>query len=501
MSIRIHTKLIFCMALLQLAGCAGRSLVPTQHHGQENEETRVSQLAKLATHANGEEAPVLNYPENWVRLETIHSNTDIGILSDFEDTELQALIAQSLAQSFTLKAQAARVKELREAVRISRANRLPALDASIDAARRRSASFGNALGDGTSTDSSFGAGADVTLELDIWGRLNDAQRQALLNYQAERYAYDLAAQSLTASVARAWYGALFARELSEVLSQRVISVRRNLEIVEQSYRQGITTALDVYLARSSLAQEEARLAEQQQTQLEQVAALQSLITDYPNGDASILQRSNMPERLQELEVGRPAELISRRPDLNRAWTQLLAQNAGLAVAHKQRWPRLVLNASLDDGAGSFTDIFDGNDWLWSVASRLTQPVFQGGRLKAQESQAEQRVVQAEQEYFRLIQSAFADVENALSNRRALDLRRSAIVRSDASASAAYDLSFQQYQRGLVDYATVLQAEQRAFDARTNLLNLRFQLLINRIDLYTALGGSGANQLNLTAESS
>ncbi len=326
--------------------------------------------------------------------------------------------------------------------------------------------------------------------MDVWGKLSSAQQRAQLLYRAAEFNYQNTKRVVLGDVSRAWYTAIFARELANVFERRVVSVGNNLEIVEQAYKQGINSALDVYLARTSYAQEQSRLARQQQTVNENTGALQLLLTEYPSGDK--LLATSLPKLGSEDESGVPAVLLERRPDIQSAWTQLLAQDAAVAVAHKQRFPRLVISAGLDDLDNQISDIIDGDNVLWSALAAVTQPVFQAGRLRTLEAQARQRLEQSELLYIGTVQRAFGEVEDALSNRLSLREQLEASELAANSADAAYDLSFQQYQRGLVDYTTVLQSEQRAFDTTSNLLELRYRQLINRVDLCTALSGEGVS---------
>ena len=84
--------------------------------------------------------------------------------------------------------------------------------------------------------------------------------------------------------------------------------------------------------------------------------------------------------------------------------------------------------------------------------------------------------------------ALAEVENALSREQALNARYEAFVRAEQNAGSALELAFDQYQRGLAPYTTVLESQRRAFDAQTTLIQLQNQQLKNRVNLLLALGG-------------
>jgi multidrug efflux system outer membrane protein len=115
-------------------------------------------------------------------------------------------------------------------------------------------------------------------------------------------------------------------------------------------------------------------------------------------------------------------------------------------------------------------------------------LFQGGRLAALESQAKVLLEQQEKRYLEIVFLALADVENELSREQALAKRVDAFIQAEQNAVAAQALAFDQYQRGLVSYTTVLESQRRAFDAETTLIQLRNQQLKNRANLLLALGG-------------
>jgi outer membrane protein TolC len=96
--------------------------------------------------------------------------------------------------------------------------------------------------------------------------------------------------------------------------------------------------------------------------------------------------------------------------------------------------------------------------------------------------------QQERRYLELVYLAFSEVEVELNRKQALSDRYDAFVRAEQNATAALELGLDQYQRGLVDYTTVLEAQRRAFDAQTTLIELRNQQLKNRVNLLLALGG-------------
>jgi outer membrane protein TolC len=305
---------------------------------------------------------------------------------------------------------------------------------------------------------------------------------------AEQAKYEQARQQLVADVVIRWFDVIQAQQLLELYQQRVANSRQNLEIIEAGYRQGLNNALDVYLTRNELNSELSRVAQQVDSHLRVVRQLERLIGQYPK--AMLTVNTSLPLLENDIPLGLPADLVTRKPALLASWYQLLAKDAGLAYAHKQRFPSINLRAGISKAGSSITDALS-NSIGWSLLGSLTSPIFNAGRLKANEAQAHLLLKQGEQNYLDTLYSAFNTVENAISAEVALKQRYQAMVKAQENALAAKTLSFEQYQKGLVSYTTVLDAQKRAFDAQSTVIQIKYQLINNRINLHVALGGDFA----------
>ena len=192
----------------------------------------------------------------------------------------------------------------------------------------------------------------------------------------------------------------------------------------------------------------------------------------------------------------PLDIISRKPELLASWYQVLAQDAGLAFAHKQRFPSINLRASISDSADELTDLLSGSSLAWSLLGGMTAPLFRAGELKANEEIARLQLKQQEQNYLDTLYNAFSTVENAITTENSLQQRYHATLAAQQNAKAAETLAFEQYQLGLITYTTVLEAQGRSFSALSTLIQIKNQQLANRINLHLALGGDFADTKNL-----
>lgn len=423
-------------------------------------------------------------PAEWAR-GAAEGSIDANWLDAFDHPQLKALVAEAQAANYALAEERARVTVAEQAVVITRAGRLPVLDVALDGSRRESEDLS---GGSTSVDS-FGASIDARWDADLWGRLSKAQQAAELDLAAQRARLASVERDLAAVVAGAVFDAMEARQLLGVAERRLDNAIESHEIVASGYRQGLNDALDLYLARNQVERERASFAQQEQSLLETVAALELSLARYPDGAMEIA--GELPVLTEVIPIGLPGELLTRRTDLQEAWLRLLAADADLAAAHKARFPSLSLVGSAGVSSAELSDLLDGGSASWLLSSALSQTLFAGGRLRAQEAQARAQVEQAEQVYLDLVYRAFAEVENAISRTASLMTRYDAFLEAEKNSRAALELALEQYQRGLVSYTTVLESQRQAFDAEATVVQLRNQQLQNRISLYLALGGEFA----------
>jgi len=420
-------------------------------------------------------------PTEWQNTDTI-GEVESNWLTQFGSPALEQLAEEALQNNFQLAQQALQVDIARRNLTVTGADRFPQLTISSSGSRRKTIIEQN----GESINENYDATANLDWEIDIWGKLNDAQRQAKLSLAAREAQYVDGRLQLAADVTRTWFGMLQAQQLATLFTQRVENLVQALDIIQRGYRQGINEALDVYLAQNTLEQERARLSQQQQILLDETSSLQLLLARYPNGQMAI--SDELPLLESSITVGVPSELLTRRPDIREAWLDLLAADAAVAVAHKQRFPRVSLISSASDSSSELNDLLDGGSLAWSILGNISLPIFNAGRLRALEDQARMRVEQAEKAYLDSLYHAFAEVETSLNRHVTLRQRYQSFLKAEENAAAALDLAFDQYQRGLVSFTAVLESQRRAYDAQSSVIELRGQLLQNRATLYAAVGG-------------
>ena len=429
----------------------------------------------------------INAPSQWQTANNIDNSVSILVkdfetwLNQFNNIDLKQAVFKALNDNRDLKAQQTVLAIAKEKLRSTNADKYPEISLSTNNSRTKS------ISDNTATYQNAASGSlNLSYELDVWGKLSDQQKQSQLNYAAAQADFNQQKVNVVTQVIKQWFNTVEANKLLALYQDRANNLLKNLDMIESSYRLGLGEALDVYLTQNNVASEQARVAEQAQAVKEQTRELELLLGDYPKGlmetNDDLLPINN------DFVFTSPSTLLTQRQDIQSSWYQLLALDAGLAVAHKQRFPNFSLSASTGDSDTELSNLLSGNALAWSLIGNITAPIFNGGKLASLEEQSRLAVIRQEQDYLKDVYNAFAEVENVLGNYQSLLKRFNLLKQAETNALAAQKLAFDQYMRGIVTYTTVLESERRAFDAQTTLIQLKNQLIQNRADTFLALGG-------------
>jgi NodT family efflux transporter outer membrane factor (OMF) lipoprotein len=420
----------------------------------------------------------LPLPQNWQ-----DSKQSLAVehnwLSELDNLQIHQLVKKALASNHQFAMQAYSLDIAEQQLIVSGSQLWPELDLAFRSGRNKD----------NQTDSyanSNSVNLNLSYEVDIWGKLSDADRMTNYNYLAQKATFEQYKQQLVVNVLTTWFRVIEAEKLLALYRSRVENSQQNLAIIEAGYNSGLTAALDVYLTRNDLNNELTRVSEQETEKTKLIRQLERLIGEYPKGE--LLVNANLPLLTTEIPVGLPSELISRKPELKASWYQLLSQDAGLAYAHKQRFPSIILSGSVGDSSADIGDLLSGSSLAWSLLGSVSAPIFNAGRLKANEEKARIELKQGEQLYLDTLYNAFSDVENAITTEKNLKNSYDTMLAAQENAKIASILSFEQYQSGLVSYTTVLDAQNRSFEAQSTLIKIKNQLIANRINLHLSLGG-------------
>lgn len=420
----------------------------------------------------------IKVPDNWqANVATAKFDASTGWLDDIEDPYLRLLTTEAIESNHTLRAAKAKVNSAKAQRDITGAPLLPELAISADAAQNDN---------GNSISNDFSLSGNISWEADLWGRLGNRAKAAIYNEKAALADYRGARLSLAAEVALGWFGTIEARQQEELSIKTSQSFGAALNIIEERYRLGLNSALDVRLARTEVAAANNDVVKRRRELDALKRRLDVLIGRYPS--AEIKAAEHLPQIKKSIPPGLPSSLLARRPDLVAAELRLSAAGEEQTSAGKNRLPSIRLTANGGTSSSRLSDLLDWDRLIWNIMGGITQPLFQGGRLKAEEALARSAHKGAWEEYAQAVLVAFREIETALAAEVLYEEQLTFLSEASKEAAMAADLALSQYSQGITDVNTLLQAQRRAFNAKSTSLRTERDRLDNRINLYLALGG-------------
>lgn len=421
---------------------------------------------------------------------------------------LQSLIDTAFDDSPSLAQSWARLRQARAVERARAGALLPTLSLSMErsdteiegdgasggAGAPGGAPPGGAPGAGTTTTTGdqWQASAAASYELDLWGRLDSQREAAALSMQAAEADLRTAALSLAADIATAWADWVTAARRVEALRAQTEDARALARLQEVRFAHGQSDALALTQARQEAASQAARLADARGGLDNARARLNVLLGRAPNDDRLAPPPAELPQPDAWPDPGVPSTLLDRRPDLRAAWLRLRANDARAAAAAAERWPQLTLSASLIYQAREFDDLFDRA--IEEIAAALDWNVFTGGRLAAEQAEAEAAALESLYAMEQAWLEALNEVQSALDAGNAARARLADLREQHDQAEQRLGLARRRYAEGQVPYLEVLSAQQAASAATLELLSGRNASFTQRVNLCRGLAANVAGEL-------
>ena len=414
---------------------------------------------------------------------------DLGWRDYFMDPQLQQFIAEALASNHDLKTAALSAELARAQYRITRSARLPEVDGSASAARARTARDLSYTGEAT-TGNNYSVGLGVTaFELDFFGRVKNLSEAKLNDYFSTLEARDSAQLSVISAVAKAYYS----MRINEQLMALAKDVRKTREdafnLVRLQIDAGTATETTLQGMISAIELAKADYQAQKRAWVQSCNTLSTLI-GRPLSTLELQESIALDKQFAETDLlaGVPSEVLLNRPDIREAEYALKAANANIGAARAAYFPSISLTGTLGFASTDLENLFDSDNGTWSFGPRLDLPIFDYGRRRANVEVMELSQQIAIESYAKAIQSAFADIDNALVARETLKEQLEATRKSDIAVARRLSLTNMQLKEGVVDGLTLLDAERESFNSRQGVLATEQLELNNKVDLYVALGG-------------
>lgn len=440
-------------------------------------------------------APGIVIPPHFVAATDAAGTVDEQWWKAFGDPQLDAFVDKAVADSPAIGRSIARVRQAGAQARIAGADRLPQIDAGFGASRQRLTLEslgivvpGSETPDGpiAYTTGIYDLSANVSWEIDLWGRLSAQSAAARAQFLSSEANLRGVRQGIAAQTARTYFALVEAREQAELARLTAENRAEVARLTANRVEAGSAQPTDGQLAASELGAARARLAQRRETVARLARQLDVLLRDYPDGD--VATAAKLPAFPPPPPAGLPVEILARRPDVAASLLDLRAAGFRLTAAERSLLPSLTLTGDLGTSGAQLSNLLDPDFFIWSIAGRLVQPIFQGGRLRAQIQLRAGERDEALQVHADTVLTALSEVEIALAVEEFLAGQERELAAASTAAERAVEIARNRYDVGKEPLLTLLESQRRALDAGSILLAVRRARLANRIDLHLALGG-------------
>ena len=420
--------------------------------------------------------PQTQLPEKWTASPTPAGPVGDGWLARFQDPELEKLVAEAMQYNTDLKVAAARVEVAEASARAAGALIWPQVNVS-------GRGGGKLSGDSSGIQ---GIGLFASWELDLWGRVRATRAVGAAQYESAAFDARYARESIAAMVAKSWFLARQATAQRAIAAEMLQASTSLADLARDRFRIGKSDEYEAVTAESSVLSYSDLVLQADLARQGALRSLEILVGRYPS--ASIEPGMALPPPPGPVPAGLPAELLERRPDVRAAERRVAAAFYNVHAAQAARLPRISLTAGVSTVSSDLFFMKERDNPVWNLGGTLLAPIFQGGALEAQVQArtAEQKAALAD--YGRIGSRAFGEVEGALSSAVNLDSRSQVLANAVSANERAVGFARVRYDVGSGDLRGIQQQMLALHASRTTLIQVQAERLIQRVNLYLALGG-------------
>ncbi len=403
----------------------------------------------------------------------------------FTDKMLQDYIEEGLENNMDIRIGLKQIDIAQAYLRQGKAAYFPTLNAQV-VAMHQEFSESSQFGGQFSSMNQFELSGALSWEADIWGKIRSNERATNAVYLQSVAAHRAVKSHLIANIASVYYQLIALDEQIRITEETIQTRTKSLETTKALKDAGNVTEVGVKQTEAQLYNAQSILVNLK----EQAVLLENTLSILLGSSPREFNRSTLSE--QEIDVpltlGVPIDLLSNRPDVMAAEYGLIQAFELTNVARSNFYPSLTLNASGGLQALEIDKLFDVNSLFASVVGGLTQPIFNGRRIKTQYEVAQAQQEQALLNFKNTLLTAGKEVSDALVSIESAEQRIGLKENENDAYQLAVDYSMELLNNGFANYLEVLTAEERALASGLEMIAAQNSRLQSIVNLYRALGG-------------
>jgi len=448
----------------------------------------------------------MDLPDEFYLPDSVQENLDDAIIpwrEFFKDTVLVRLISDAFEQNFDIRTANKEIAINEQYFKQSKLAFLPSFNLNLLNIERNWRSKYSRTGPENGyydykvkappenlyvSKSEFTNTAALDWEIDIWGKFRKQKKAASAYYQQSFQARKALQTEVVATIAEDYYTLLMLDEQLEVAKKNYHFRDSTLSMIQLQYNAGEVSALAVQQSKSQVLEAAALIPELEKNRAVQENNLRLLTGKLPDSIKREARLSALDTTYQEVRE-LPLYLVQNRPDVVMARYNLKAANANLGIRQVERYPSLSI--SLAGGLGAQL----GKNWfnvpgalLGDVIGGITAPIFNRRELKTNFEVAKLERDEAEINFQHKVFGAIVDIRNSMVSLDKLKTQLAIAEEQQHVSQKAVESSRMLFRSGFATYLEVITAQGEALDSELDLVKAKTNLLIQRIQLYRALGG-------------
>ncbi len=442
------------------------------------------------------ETPKDAFPENFRNASVSKDTASIGDTewkNFFTEKDVIQLIDSAVARNNDLQIATKNIEIAHYRFTQSKWGNVPEVNLSVAASSSNPSdnsftgkNLGQALGQNHIND--FTAGATLSWEADIWGRIKNQKKGAFAGYLQSEEVKKALQTTIVANVSKGYYNLLMLDAQLDIARQNLKLNDSTTNIIKLKYDAGQVTSLAIQQSEAQKLNAAQLIPLLEQNIAIQENALSVLTGSFPNSKQRSLRLSALEVKTNNA-IGIPSSLVSRRPDVKSAELALQAANANVGVTKANLYPALRITAQ--GGVNSF----ETSNWFnipaslfGTVAGGLTQPLLNNKKVRTQYNIA---VAEREKAVFGFRQAvlvAVSEVSDALVKVEKLQQQESFLQQRVKTLQQAIKNANLLFKNGMAEYLEVLSAQSNLLQSELELANIKREQLSANTELYRALGG-------------
>ena len=409
----------------------------------------------------------------------------------FGDTTLDSLISIAVDRNYSVLTAIDRMNMAKAGLRMERSGFFPTVG--INAGWTRQQTSGNTSELPQSTQHYYDVSANRSWELDIFGSIRQRVKAQKETFAASKEEYTAVMVSLSAQVASSYIQLRELQQELKVVERNCASQAAVLKITEVRYNTGLVSKLDVAQAKSVYFNTKASIPQLESGINQYITSLAVLLGTYPQEIRPVLERvGELPDYMEPISIGIPADLLMRRPDIRSAEHQINAQAASLGASKSDWLPQVFIKGSVGYASKDFKDLTKHKSFTYEIAPALSWTIFSGGKLVNATKSARAQLDEAIDQFNQTVLTAVQETDNAMTAYRSSIKQIVALREVRNQGQETLTLSLDLYKQGLTPFQNVLDAQRSLLSYENQLVQARGNSLLQLIALYQALGGGWNN---------